>query len=46
MATVSTLPKDVSKLGQEIKLFGKWETQEWAFDRLREFIILTGKYGL
>lgn len=23
-----TLPKDVSKLGQDIKLFGKWETQE------------------
>ena len=28
MAAVPTLPKDVSKLGQEIKLFGKWETQE------------------
>ena len=26
MATV--LPKDISKLGQEVKLFGKWETQE------------------
>ncbi|KAG1766958.1 ribosomal protein S7 domain-containing protein [Suillus occidentalis] len=26
MAT--TLPKDVSKLGQEIKLFGKWDTQD------------------
>jgi small subunit ribosomal protein S5e len=30
MATVATLPKDISKLGQEIKLFGKWETQECA----------------
>ena len=29
MATV--LPKDVSKLGQEVKLFGKWETQECVF---------------
>lgn len=28
MATATTLPKDVSKLGQEIKLFGKWDTQE------------------
>ncbi|KAF8893986.1 40s ribosomal protein s5-1 [Infundibulicybe gibba] len=27
MAT-TTLPKDISKLGQEIKLFGKWDTQE------------------
>lgn len=25
-----TLPKDVSKLGQDIKLFGKWETQEYV----------------
>ena len=29
MATV--LPKDVSKLGQEVKLFGKWETQECVY---------------
>ena len=28
MAAVQTLPKDVSKLGQEVKLFGKWDTQE------------------
>lgn len=28
MATVTTLPKDISKLGQEVKLFGKWDTQE------------------
>lgn len=28
MAT--TLPKEISKLGQEIKLFGKWDTQEWV----------------
>ncbi|TFY53799.1 hypothetical protein EVG20_g9964 [Dentipellis fragilis] len=28
MAAVQILPKDVSKLGQEIKLFGKWETQD------------------
>lgn len=28
MATVQTLPKEVSKLGQEVKLFGKWDTQE------------------
>ncbi|KAG9220653.1 hypothetical protein CCMSSC00406_0003752 [Pleurotus cornucopiae] len=26
MAT--TLPKDISKLGQEVKLFGKWDTQD------------------
>ena len=26
MAAAQTLPKDVSRLGQEIKLFGKWET--------------------
>lgn len=26
MAT--TLPKDISKIGQEVKLFGKWDTQE------------------
>lgn len=30
MAAATTLPKDVSKLGQEIKLFGKWETQEYV----------------
>lgn len=28
MTTTTTLPKDISKLGQEVKLFGKWETQE------------------
>ena len=28
MAAVQALPKDVSKLGQEVKLFGKWDTQE------------------
>lgn len=28
MAAVQTLPKDVSKLGQDVKLFGKWDTQE------------------
>ena len=28
MAAVQTLPKDVSKLGSEVKLFGKWDTQE------------------
>ncbi|THH17715.1 hypothetical protein EW146_g3137 [Bondarzewia mesenterica] len=28
MASVQTLPRDVSKLGQEVKLFGKWETQD------------------
>ena len=25
-----TLPKDISRIGQEIKLFGKWDTQEYA----------------
>jgi small subunit ribosomal protein S5e len=30
MATVQTLPRDVSKLGQEVKLFGKWDTQEFV----------------
>jgi small subunit ribosomal protein S5e len=30
MATTTSLPRDVSKLGQEIKLFGKWDTQEYA----------------
>ncbi|KAH9986527.1 40S ribosomal protein S5-1 [Russula compacta] len=28
MAAVQTLPKEVSKLGQEVKLFGKWDTQD------------------
>lgn len=28
MAAVQALPKDVSKLGQDVKLFGKWDTQE------------------
>ena len=28
MAAVQTLPKEVSKLGSEVKLFGKWDTQE------------------
>jgi small subunit ribosomal protein S5e len=28
MSAVQTLPKDVSRLGQEVKLFGKWDTQE------------------
>ena len=28
MATVSALPKDLSKLNGEVKLFGKWDTQE------------------
>lgn len=31
MTTVQALPKDVSKLGQEIKLFGKWETGTHAY---------------
>ena len=31
MAAVQTLPKEVSKLGQEIKLFGKWDTQECVY---------------
>jgi hypothetical protein len=30
MAAVQTLPKEVSKLGQEVKLFGKWDTQEFV----------------
>jgi small subunit ribosomal protein S5e len=30
MATVQALPKDVSKLGQEVKLFGKWETHGYV----------------
>jgi len=30
MATVQALPRDVSKLGQEVKLFGKWETHGYA----------------
>lgn len=30
MASVQTLPKEVSKLGQEVKLFGKWDTQEFV----------------
>lgn len=29
-APATTLPKEISKLGQEVKLFGKWDTQEWA----------------
>ena len=28
MAVAMALPKDISKLGQEVKLFGKWDTQE------------------
>ena len=28
MAAVTTLPKEVSKIGSEVKLFGKWDTQE------------------
>ncbi|KAH9940481.1 40S ribosomal protein S5-1 [Epithele typhae] len=28
MAAVQTLPKEISKLGQEVKLFGKWDTQD------------------
>jgi small subunit ribosomal protein S5e len=28
MAAVATLPKDVAKLGQEVKLFGKWDTHK------------------
>ncbi|TFY53476.1 hypothetical protein EVJ58_g9433 [Rhodofomes roseus] len=28
MAAVSALPKDLSKLNGEVKLFGKWETQD------------------
>jgi len=31
---VQTLPKDVSRLGQEIKLFGKWDTQECVLSTL------------
>jgi hypothetical protein len=27
---VQTLPRDVSRLGQEVKLFGKWDTQEFV----------------
>jgi hypothetical protein len=34
MATVQTLPKEVSRLGQEIKLFGKWDTQEFVLSLL------------
>lgn len=30
MTTVQALPRDVSKLGQEIKLFGKWETHGYV----------------
>lgn len=30
MATVQALPKDVSRLGQEVKLFGKWETHGYV----------------
>jgi hypothetical protein len=35
MAAVATLPKEVSKLGGEVKLFGKWETQEFVPYRCR-----------
>ena len=28
MTAVQTLPREVSKLGSEVKLFGKWDTQE------------------
>jgi len=28
MAAVQSLPRDVSRLGQEVKLFGKWDTQD------------------
>ena len=31
MAVVQTLPKEVSKIGSEVKLFGKWDTQECVF---------------
>ena len=30
MATVQALPKEVSRLGQEVKLFGKWETHGYV----------------
>jgi hypothetical protein len=30
MTSGQVLPKDISKLGQEVKLFGKWETQEYV----------------
>jgi small subunit ribosomal protein S5e len=29
-----TLPREVSKLGQEVKLFGKWDTQEYVLSLL------------
>ena len=39
MAAVQTLPKDVSKLGQEVKLFGKWDTQECVLDYLLGLVV-------
>jgi hypothetical protein len=39
-AVATTLPKDISKLGQEVKLFGKWDTQEYAPRLLRHFFML------
>jgi hypothetical protein len=32
MAAVQTLPRDVSRLGQEVKLFGKWDGQECVLE--------------
>jgi hypothetical protein len=32
MAAVRTLPVEVSRLGQDVKLFGKWDTQECVSD--------------
>jgi len=37
-ALATTLPKEISKLGQEVKLFGKWDTQEWVAISLLVFI--------
>ena len=34
MAAVETLPPSISKLGQDVKLFGKWDTQEYVLSCL------------
>ena len=37
MTTAQALPKDVSKLGQEVKLFGKWETHGYVLQDFSNF---------
>lgn len=41
MAAVTTLPKDISKLGSEVKLFAKWDTQEYVVRLNEQSALLT-----